>query len=265
MTKQWYHVEKGEKKGPLTREELKGSICKESLLWKEGMADWMPAEQIEDLKDLFELSPPPIPDSVPLKKEVQKYTLRLTSSLYSSWTLIVLILLAGFMEYTGEDKGKFYSLVLFLTLILWIRVFGGLKIYLTKFLNYQKANANIYWVIGTSIPMYLYYIVNSHYNLEINLSEINYNWSLGILLLIFIFYAIHSIRFFIKLIKLDGLAMPSFKWFAQLEIIAFVALFAVYVILDEEKDPVLFTSLLQAIPLYFLAKGFKEVEKAYLA
>ncbi len=52
--------------GPYTKETLKqmcekGDFCKDTLVWKNGMAEWQKASTIEELKDIFPITPPPIP------------------------------------------------------------------------------------------------------------------------------------------------------------------------------------------------------------
>lgn len=58
-----YFYSDGEKqKGPFTFEQLKNeNIKKETLIWFEGLDDWKPAKEIQELDEIFELIPPPIP------------------------------------------------------------------------------------------------------------------------------------------------------------------------------------------------------------
>jgi len=56
----------GQSKGPLPLAQLKpfvddGSMNRETLVWSEGMADWQKAGSVEDVKDLFSATPPPLP------------------------------------------------------------------------------------------------------------------------------------------------------------------------------------------------------------
>lgn len=64
-----YFYSKGqEKEGPVTLEQLKEmGIQPKTLIWHEGLEDWKEALDIEELKELFELSPPPLdPKTNPL-------------------------------------------------------------------------------------------------------------------------------------------------------------------------------------------------------
>ena len=41
------------------------TLTKESLVWKEGMAEWVEAGEVADLNSIFGSTPPPIPGKVP--------------------------------------------------------------------------------------------------------------------------------------------------------------------------------------------------------
>ena len=56
----------GQQTGPFDAEALKqqikaGRLTKESLVWKEGMAQWTPASEAAGVSNLFGAVPPPIP------------------------------------------------------------------------------------------------------------------------------------------------------------------------------------------------------------
>jgi|AntAceMinimDraft_10_1070366.scaffolds.fasta_scaffold06342_4 uncharacterized RDD family membrane protein YckC len=57
-----YFYSDGEKqKGPFTFEQLKNeNIEKETLIWFEGLEDWKPAKEINEIELILELIPPPI-------------------------------------------------------------------------------------------------------------------------------------------------------------------------------------------------------------
>ena len=59
--KKYYYSNGKERRGPFNFEELKHEdINKNSLVWFEGLADWTSADEIPELKEIFELIPPPI-------------------------------------------------------------------------------------------------------------------------------------------------------------------------------------------------------------
>lgn len=60
--KNYYYLENSLKVGPFSFEELKDKeIEEDTLMWHKGLEDWIPAKKIEELKDILELKPPPIP------------------------------------------------------------------------------------------------------------------------------------------------------------------------------------------------------------
>jgi hypothetical protein len=63
MTQQWFVSRSGSQEGPFTSSQLKvfvqeQKISPDDLVWKEGMAEWVPASRV---KGLFPISPPPPP------------------------------------------------------------------------------------------------------------------------------------------------------------------------------------------------------------
>ena len=60
--KKYFYSDDGKKKnGPFSLEELKReNISKETLIWLEGLDDWKPAGDLDDMKPILELQPPSI-------------------------------------------------------------------------------------------------------------------------------------------------------------------------------------------------------------
>ena len=59
--KQLYIHKDNLQQGPFTIEEIKEkNISRETLVWHEGAENWLPANQVEELKVLFKSIPPPI-------------------------------------------------------------------------------------------------------------------------------------------------------------------------------------------------------------
>ena len=60
----------GQQSGPfdlaaLQQQVQSGQLTRESLVWKQGMAQWMPAGEVQELANLFGQAPPPIPPGPP--------------------------------------------------------------------------------------------------------------------------------------------------------------------------------------------------------
>ena len=53
---QYYFVDNNKSKGPFPKEKLlENGLTPKSLVWREGLSDWVEADTIEDLRDLFEI------------------------------------------------------------------------------------------------------------------------------------------------------------------------------------------------------------------
>lgn len=62
----YYVVIEGEQAGPFTKNNLaelvaKNVLTKESYVWKKGLSEWVFAGEQEDLRDLWTMTPPPLP------------------------------------------------------------------------------------------------------------------------------------------------------------------------------------------------------------
>jgi len=63
--KEWFfHPETGDDVGPLSAYGLKGRISRETLVWKEGMADWAKAGDVPELASVLASVKPELPPSV---------------------------------------------------------------------------------------------------------------------------------------------------------------------------------------------------------
>ena len=57
--KEYYYEEKGEQKGQVSLEGLKGRVVSNTKIWREGLQDWVEAKNLPELKDLL-ISVPPL-------------------------------------------------------------------------------------------------------------------------------------------------------------------------------------------------------------
>ncbi len=63
---QYFVAVNGAQTGPFTEQVMgqmiqQGSLKKDSMIWKNGMAAWMTAEQVAEIAKLFTAVPPPLP------------------------------------------------------------------------------------------------------------------------------------------------------------------------------------------------------------
>lgn len=66
---QWYYSKNGTQLGPIGTEDLQsklasGEVAAGDLVWKDGMADWLPAGQIPELRPVLQATSPAAPASV---------------------------------------------------------------------------------------------------------------------------------------------------------------------------------------------------------
>jgi GYF domain 2 len=68
MEEAWFYFEAGERRGPVTIEELVGALLsapnpRDVLVWREGMADWQPAGTVPEVQRKLPSAMPPAPPS----------------------------------------------------------------------------------------------------------------------------------------------------------------------------------------------------------
>ncbi|NQZ68299.1 MAG: SPFH domain-containing protein [Lentisphaeria bacterium] len=67
---QWFAAFNGQQSGPfdpgtVQQQVQQGNISKETLMWKQGMANWLPASDVPEVSAFFGSAPPPIPPPPP--------------------------------------------------------------------------------------------------------------------------------------------------------------------------------------------------------
>lgn len=59
--RKYFYTENGNRFGPITYDQLKNvSIRPDTLVWFHGLDDWTPARELEEMKPILELLPPPL-------------------------------------------------------------------------------------------------------------------------------------------------------------------------------------------------------------
>lgn len=63
----YHYAENDQQRGPVDREALRGRITPETLVWREGLGEWVQARLLPELADLFRVPSPvqatPVPQS----------------------------------------------------------------------------------------------------------------------------------------------------------------------------------------------------------
>ncbi len=70
METSWHYAHDGVQKGPVSPDEIRlalvrGEVDRQSLVWCEGMPEWLALESVEDLQPLLAHAPPPLPHQPP--------------------------------------------------------------------------------------------------------------------------------------------------------------------------------------------------------
>jgi hypothetical protein len=264
MNKEWYYVENGMKNGPVSIDRLKGKISKETLVWCEGMTDWINASQINEFKSFFKVTPPPIPGVEIIQERKEKYLSRISDSILYAWIFVALSVLACILEYTGNDKGRIYGLVMFLSLTSLIRVFLGLRAYFLKILQNKSLGGNVGWLIMTIIPLYVFMALDSRHSINDRFSEEILFGIYLVLLLATILNIYHNVRMAQKLPKMNGVGILEFKKYAIYQLLTFPSLILLILIFGVDDSPVILETLLELIPVYFLIIGLQQVRDKYV-
>lgn len=98
----WWYAEKEKKIGPFEQGDLasliqRGKIGPRTMLWKEGMESWHPLDEIEELKPLKAMVPPPLPlkaSTDPLTFPMATQWPRFCARIFDIWWEIMLIAFA---------------------------------------------------------------------------------------------------------------------------------------------------------------------------
>jgi uncharacterized membrane protein YhaH (DUF805 family) len=133
-----------EKEGPFTLEELKQkNIEPKWLIWHEGLDDWKTADNIDELGEIFELTPPPLDliNDNSTTKTIQdtsesKNISRKKQSMFSNSFL-----------FDGRIRRLEYGISLIIYLVLFVFVDAIVKS--RKFpIGFSMANVPLYWFMA---------------------------------------------------------------------------------------------------------------------
>jgi hypothetical protein len=121
-----YYIEiNGKPKGPFTIEELKEiPITKESVVWKEGLPDWVKATEIEEINKLIKIPvepnkiiPPPLPVNPIDFKQAQRVNrieiIKLILRLNRKWVLAIILLTVVSYALIAHLEGGFKAIQLY--------------------------------------------------------------------------------------------------------------------------------------------------------
>lgn len=101
------------KKGPYSLEEVKEyKIERNTLIWKEGLENWMKAEDIEELQSLFISAPPPIPGATEISELKLDYKKKAQKEFKNVFALLIIslaIALLTLIIYSNVSRPEYVS------------------------------------------------------------------------------------------------------------------------------------------------------------
>ena len=258
--KAYYYVKDENKIGPLSKADLKGKITKETLVWKEGMENWIAASQLSELNDLFQKEPPPIPGSEPEKNDgkgnVKNYAL-----------LLFLITIAmGVMECFGLEGNKFYSLLLTGTVFATFQVLRSIKKHLNKVLNITSVNKDLNILMVTSVVLGIAMKLTQSFEDRMSAIDVSDSVLLLVIITLIIAFFMNLYYYFSlgkKLSKTGNEVVSQLSKFAYATVISFVPILVLSFIMGDSDNTFLevVISIVAALPLLYLIIGFNNSEK----
>jgi hypothetical protein len=173
MNKEYFYLSGKEQKGPLSSEDLKNlNLSSSTLIWTEGLENWKPLSEIEELTS--KSTPPPPPPSIESLQQSDKQSI--TSFKPTKREQIFLIswisfhLLALILSYTGIDffnKYKELRSETFWPFTEFRGEFGGASRFLGIFADYDFTEFMVY-VFCTIVLFFVYRIINPEADFRIN-------------------------------------------------------------------------------------------------
>jgi hypothetical protein len=266
----YFYVKNGEKKGPVTKTALKGKIAKDTLIWKEGLKDWVKASELPELNDLFQQEPPPIPEQKTQQKAPpipgsESQNIDLIDSVFkNAILLLVIIVAAGFMEYKELESNKFYGSLLMAMAITTYYLLKRIKIYLNKGLNFIAANTDLNILIVTSIILGVAAKLFVTFEKKLDAMETIGTPIVVAILVVFIALILNWIYFYKlgkKLSKIENIIASKISKFAYATVISYFLTILLFIIFDlDNTNLTIVGTIISALPLVYLIFDFKETD-----
>lgn len=169
--KTFYYSENDESLGPFTIEELKTKrIKKSTLVWTDGLPDWIKAENAEDLNGILVSEPPPLPKREPIisspnisvskptileQESINKFDLTYTKETEATIAGVVFFIFPLIMQFTGAlkfDNQEDYNQakIWFTILALGLRI--GVTIWVVNIAIRQNRNSTGWGLFAFFLP-----------------------------------------------------------------------------------------------------------------
>lgn len=259
--KEYYYVVNDQKKGPLLKSELKGKVLKKTLIWREGMKNWVKASELQELNDLFE--PPPIPVTVQ-KSAAEKSTFDISSIGWHTVLLAVLIIALGVMEYKELEYHKVYSLLFTGLIIATYRLLITIKKYLNDVLNIQAVNKDLNILIVTSLVLGIGFKLFIKYENRLDAAlDSNNDIILILIFVLLITLFVNSYYYFKvgkKLSKNTDKMASSISSFCYATAISFAVYCLLAIVVEDLKLAVIVETIVGIIPFLYIMKFHSNLE-----
>lgn len=261
----WYVAIDGVQRGPFTIEEAVKHLKPGTKVWSKGMADWQICNHVPAFQNILESIPPPLETRDKQNTNSELLQERIDITYGYSFILLLLIIGYGILGFTDMKTSNFYTIIMLLTGISYVRILYGLKVYLNKAKFYSKADFNIYMLMLLSLILSFVPALKNRIPSEFSESITVYTIPIVVALVclsgIFIY---QLISFILKLFKLNGSEMKFFQLYGVLMFIQIGYLATVLLISVKPKYQAiadLSIDLLQAIILiagfYFIRRQIK--------
>jgi hypothetical protein len=269
MINEYYYANNDQKVGPLSKEALKGKIAKDTLIWKEGMKDWVKASELSELKDLFQNEPPPIPEAKKQQKappipgsesQNNEFVKKISNN---ALILFAVLLAVGFMEFNNYESNKFYGFLFTAMAIATYYLLQSIKKYLNKGLSYNAANTTLNILIVTSIILGVVSKLFVKYEAKLDAMETLETPILIVILVVFIALILNLIYYYKlgkKLSKIENKRATKISTFAYATVISF-PLMIIGIMVFEGKVATVFETFITGFPLIFLLENFIKTDK----
>lgn len=266
----YYYVKNGQKTGPETKAALKGKVTKDTLIWKEGMLDWVKASENSELNDLFIKEPPPIPKAksktqkeAPTVPDTEPRNKFLTDSIYLNAILLFILTLAlGIIDFNGLGSGKIYGLLIIGSVITTYYLLKNIKTYLNEGLDYYAVNKDINILIVTSIILGVADKLFIKFEKKLDAMQSLETPILIVFLVVIIALILNWIYFFKlgkKLSKIEHKLASKISKFAYATAISYFLSIVTLIVLNE-VTLIIVETFLMALPLVYLIFNFKETD-----
>ena len=103
--KSYYYEENNTQKGPVSLEELKEKINQKTRVWTKGLPNWIEAQNLEELRTIFNLSTPP-----PLNSSKKEKSFALKRNVIFFIVFVVLVLVFFYWNNTRNNSSSDYYL-----------------------------------------------------------------------------------------------------------------------------------------------------------